>query len=424
MNEYRSKYTFGMDFGTSDFKYGPITCAETPRVIKNRGYIPDKNSIMLSAFEKAPDVIVGENVPLYLQSSEDLSSRLVYPMRKGIIERDDQKAWSVVEEISRFSIKSFEPNPRSDFEGFFTVASISSVCPRYMFERLFEIFERINEEKLLKASTIIPQPFAVAIGHGITTCVVIESGHGNSQICPISRYPIRKALVALNRGGSDANAITAEILKDAGYGDLVHEEAFVTQVKEKIGLVPLNLDRAVEAAKKASNKFRARFKVPGTRIEIDLERNSWTRFLIGEYVFNPNHELFESYFSRGMSRPTDVKIGDTTFRGMIDFGEAIIESVERCPIELQPMLYKEVILSGGNFSWAFPSKLSDQATDAPNKIRLLLREKGIKSVSVRMTRSPKYSVWHGCIVYGYAVPEEYLWSWERFEGWMKYDGKS
>lgn len=419
MREYRGKYTFGMDFGTSDYKYGPITCGEAPRVIQNRGYFPDKGSVMMRTFEEVADIVVGDGVTLHLQSTEDLSSRLVYPMRNGVIAKNDERAWSVVREISTFGLNSFKPNPRRNFEGFYVVASLSSVSPRYMYEQLFHILSQTNDG-LIKAATIIPQPFAVAIGHGTTTCVVIESGAGNSQVCPVSRYPIRNALVVVNRGGGDADAITSEILKDSGYGDLAREEAFVRSVKESMGLVPLDLSEAVEAAKRSPRKFRGRFKVPGTRVEIDLGENSWMRFLIGEYVFNPNHELFESYFTRGMPRPRDVKMGDTVFQGIIDYGEAIVRSVERCPIELQPLLYREILLSGGNFSWTAPTQLSSVATDAPTKIRLLLRDKGIRGVTVKMTKSPQFSVWHGCIIYGYAVPDEYKWTWERMEGWHSF----
>jgi crenactin len=406
-----------MDFGTSDFKFGPITLGETPRIVNNRGYFPDKNSVMYKAFEPTSDVIVGDQVPLYLQSAEDLSIRLVYPMRNGMIDKNDEQAWKVVSSLATFSLDAFKP-ANNGFEGYYVVASLSSVSPRYMYERLMDIFKANSHGKIM-AVTVIPQPFAVAIGHGVTTCVVIESGHGNSQICPISKYPIRAAQVALNRGGGDANAITSEILKDTGYGDLANEEAVVRNVKENIGLVPADLDGAIKDAKTSPRRIRARYKVPGTRVEIDLEKESWTRFLIGEYVFNPNHEIFESYFGRGMPRPRDVKMGDTAFRGMLDFGEAIVASVERCPVELQPMLYREVLLSGGNFSWTVPSKLQQIAVDAPTKIRLLLRERGIKNVSIKMTDSPQFSVWHGCIIYGFAVPDNYEWDWQRLEGWMK-----
>ncbi len=422
LENYRAHYTFAMDFGTSDFKFGPITCGETPRIVNNRGYFPDKSSVMYKAFESTSDVIVGEDVPLYLQSTDDLSSRLIYPMRNGVVEKADDKAWNVVSALCQFGLKAFPPEQNNGFQGYYVVASLSSVSPRYMYERLLEIFRQNSDRQLVRAVTVIPQPFAVAIGHGVTTCVVIESGHGNSQVCPISKYPIRNAQVALNRGGGDANAITSEILRDAGYGDLVGEETLVRKVKENIGLVPANLDQAIDEAKKAPLKFRAKYKVPGTRIEIDLERESWARFLIGEYVFNPNHEIFESYFGRGMPRPKDVRIGDTVFRGMMDFGDAITASVERCPVELQPMLYPEILLSGGNFSWVPPERLEGIAVDAPTKIKLLLREKGIKNVSVKMTTAPQFSVWHGCIIYGFAVPEEYEWDWQRLEGWMKIDG--
>jgi crenactin len=418
LSEYKEQYTFGMDFGTSDFKFGPITCGDAPRVLRNRGYFPDQESIMMRALNQAPEIVVGDDVPLYLQSSEDLTSRLVYPMRNGVIDRGDDRAWRVVNEISRFGLSMFRPKPEKPFEGFYVVASLSSVSPRYMYESLFEAMARAAKDGLVKAATVISQPFAVAIGHGVTTCVVVESGHGNTQVCPISSYPIRSALVAVNRGGGEANSIAAEILKDLGYGDLAREEAFVRRVKEDLGLLPLDLESAVKAAKANPSKFKAKLKVPGTRVEVDLADKSWQRFLIGEYVFNPQNELFQSYITRGMPRPKDVKIGDTVFEGMIDFGEAIVRSVEHCPVELQPLLYKEILLSGGNFSWQPPDKLRDFATDAPTKMKALLREKGIKGVSVKMTKNPQHSVWHGCIIYGYAVPEDYEWNWERMEGWL------
>jgi crenactin len=419
--EYKQKYTFGVDYGTSYFKFGPITCGEEPKVIENRGYFTEEESIMHQAFGKAKAIIVGEDVPLYLQASEDLSTRLIYPMKNGVIERNDEKAWTVVEEISKYGLTAFKP-AEPEFEGFYVVASLSSIAPKYMYERLFEIGGRINEEKkLIKAMTVIPQPLAVAIAHKVTACVVIESGHGNTQVCPISRYPIRNAIVAINRGGGDANAITAEILKDLGYGDLAREEAFVIKAKENLGLIPIELDKAVEAARENPKKFKVKFKVPGTRIMVDLEKDTWTRFLIGEYVFNPNHELFQSYFTRGMPKPKDVRIGDATFHGMLDFGSAVVEAVERCPVELQPYLYRQILLSGGNFCWNLPPEdLSDVATDSTTKIRLLLKQKGVTNVKASMTELPQFSVWRGCIIYGYAVPASYLWNWDRMEGWQTF----
>jgi len=417
---YKRSRVFGMDYGTSFFKYGPISLGETPEIIENRGYFPDKDAIMTRVMGESRDVVVGKEVPLYLEAREDLPSRLVYPFKNGIIEKNDIRAWQVVEEISRMALREFTPKEEG-FKGFYVVASLSAVAPRYMYENLFEIYRKIDsEEHAIAAATIIPQPLAVAISHKVPTSVVVESGHGNTQITPISRYPIRTAIVALNRGGGDANSITAEILKDSGYGDLAKEETVVRQVKEQIGLVPRDLDDAIRFGKDNPDKLSTIINIPGTRLKIALEDNGWLRFLIGEYIFNPNHEIFQSYFARGMPKPRDVKVGDTFFLGMVDMSEAIIQSIEKCPIELQPYLYKQIVLSGGNFEWKVPKDLENICVNSVDKIKIMLNEKGLSEIGVVMASSPKYSVWRGCIVYGYAVPEEFKWSWDRMEGWMSF----
>ncbi|MGQ9479225.1 MAG: hypothetical protein ACUVQ0_04275 [Thermoproteota archaeon] len=417
---YKRSHVMGMDYGTSFFKYGPISLGEKPEVMENRGYFPDKDAIMTRIMGGGKDVVVGKDIPLYLEAREDLPSRLVYPFRNGVIEKNDSRAWHVVEEVSRVALREFTPKEEG-FDGFYVVASLSAVSPRYMYEKLFEIFRRIDaEEHNVRAATVIPQPLAVAISHKVPTSVVVESGHGNTQITPISRYPVRTAIIALNRGGGDANSITAEILKDSGYGDLAKEETVVRQIKEQIGLVPRDLDEAVRFGKENREKLAFSISIPGTRLKITLEDNGWLRFLIGEYVFNPNHEMFQSYFARGMPKPGDVKVGDMFFLGMIDMAEAIIKSIEKCPVELQPYLYKQIILSGGNFEWRVPNGLENICVDSINKIRMMLEEKGVFDPKVMMASSPKYSVWRGCIVYGYAVPEGFKWSWDRMEGWMSF----
>ncbi|MCD6510313.1 MAG: hypothetical protein J7L11_08020 [Thermoprotei archaeon] len=419
IDAYRRKYAYGEDYGTSDFKFGPITLGEVPDIIENRGYMPDTSSIMYKITGEVKRVVVGPEIPFYLEAREDLTQRMVYPMRNGIVEKNDERAWSVIYEITKYGLQK-HASKTSDFNGFYVTAALSIISPKYMYERIFEVHERVDEETgLVKAVTIIPQPLAVAIAQKKPTCVVLESGHGNTQISPISRYPIRRAILTINRGGNDANIITAEILKDNGYGDLAQEEKLVRMVKESIGLVPRDLDQAIQKAKEDPDRFRAVFKVPGTKIVIDLGENSWMRFLIGEYIFDPTHEIFESYWKRGMPRPRDVKVGDTIVSGVMDMADAIIEAVQRCPVELQPYLYREVLLSGGNFAWKVPEEMKDVVVDAAEKIKLMMDRKGIGGVKVTLTKDPQYSVWRGCIVYSVAVPDEYEWNWERMEGWLK-----
>ncbi|MEM1517493.1 MAG: hypothetical protein QXQ02_06215 [Halobacteria archaeon] len=418
--DYKRRFVFGSDYGTSDYKYGPITLGERPAIIENRGYLPEKSMVSkILGVEK--DIVVGKEVSYFLESGADLSSRLIYPMRDGVIPKGDQNAWRIIKELTMFALEEFKPSGFG-FKGFYLVASLSAVAPRYMYENLINIYDSIaKESKLVYASTIIPQPLAVAIAHKELSCVVVESGHGNTQVAPISRAPIRDAIVALNRGGSEANAITAEILKDAGYGDLAREENLVRKVKENIGLLPLELDEAINYAKRNPEQVRAVYQVPGTRIKIDLAEYSWTRFLIGEYVFNPNHEVFQSYFKRGMPRPSDTRIGDITFYGTLDMAETIIRAVERCPVELQPHLYAHIILSGGNFMWKPLSLLKGITVDSQTKLQYMLRNKGLENVNVKLSAEPQYAVWRGCIVYGYAVPTSYHWEWEKMEGWIYHE---
>ncbi|MEN2974465.1 MAG: hypothetical protein ABDH32_02665 [Candidatus Caldarchaeales archaeon] len=418
--EYKRSHVFAIDYGTSDFKYGPITIGEVPEVVENRGYYIDKSSVMSRIMGVNRDIVVGRDLPSFLEAREDLSERLIYPMKNGLIEKNDVKAWRVIRELTKYSIENFIPSD-PDFRGFYVVGSLTITAPRYMYEELFNILGEMNSEKMMvRAATIIPQPLAVAISQKIPTCVVVESGHGNTQVCPISMYPIRNAVVALNRGGADGNKLTSEILKDSGYGDLAKEEGLVRKVKEQLGLMPRRLEEALEFAKKNPEKVRAELKIEGTRIKIDLGEQSWTRFLIGEYTVNPGHEIFQSYFKRGMNKPSDVKIGDTYFYGMTDMAESIIEAVEKCSIELQPHLFSKIILSGGNFNWRVPRGLEGVAVTSDDKVKLMMKEKGIENVQVIVTKDPTFSVWRGCIVYGYAIPYDFRWRWERMEGWVNY----
>jgi crenactin len=418
--EYKRRYVFGADYGTGDFKYGPITQGEKPLVVENRGYFPEPSLVSkIMGVEK--EVVVGRDVAQFLESGAELLKRMVYPMKSGVVGRDDAKAWKVLKELTWMVLEEFKPRGFG-FNGFYVVAALAATAPRYMYEKFFEIYRELAEKSLVKAVTIIPQPLAVAIAHKATSCVVVEGGHGNTQVTPISRAPIREAIIALNRGGADANAITAEILKDAGYGDLAKEEAVVRRAKEQLGLLPLELDRAVAYAKQNPANVRKKVKIAGTRITIDLGELSWTRFLIAEYVFNPSNPVFESYFKRGMPRPADVKIGEQVFYGMTSIADSVIEAVEKCPVELQPHLYSQIILSGGNMSWTSPPELRDVAVDAPTRVRFDLVKRGVENLNIRLTEDPQYAVWRGCIVYGYAVPADYSWAWETMEGWMRFKG--
>jgi len=416
-------HVFGEDYGTSLYKYGPGWLGGKPEIIENRGYFPRISRVIseIRGYEEK-EIIVGPDVSKYLESRDELI-RLYYPMRNGIVDRGDERGWIVVKELTRYGIQKFKPPLEDekfrDFNGYYVVAALAAQAPRYMYERLIEIHREVEAKTgLIKAFTIIPQPLAVAIAEGATTCIVIEGGHGNTQVAPISRDIIRTALIPLNRGGSDSNAITRQILRDLGYSDLAREEKLVTLFKEQAGLIPITLDKAIEWCRMYPERISGKFRVPGTMVEIDMEDKVWQRFLIGEYMFNPAHEIFESYYTRGFPPPNDTVIGNRIIPGKAKLSEVIRTAVELCAVEIQAELYKHIILSGGSFSWKVPKKLSDIAVDAPTKVKIMMKELGLENVNVRMVKDPKYSVWRGTIVYGAAVPDSYGWDWNVMEGWI------
>ena len=191
---------------------------------------------------------------------------------------------------------------------------------------------------------------------------------------------IFSALTTLNRGGSDCDLIAAEILKDAGYSDLAREPKLVKVFKESTGLIPKNLTRSCK--KSRARLFETTFKIPSTKISISLGKNSWQRFLMGEYFFNPNHEIFASYYRRGFPRPADTYSEGRAVLGTTDLADVIIQSVQKCSFEIQPALYQNIILSGGNFAWHVPPNLTNYAVNSSAKLKKMLEEKGIAGSTV------------------------------------------
>ncbi|MEM1520757.1 MAG: hypothetical protein QXV05_02045 [Candidatus Korarchaeum sp.] len=394
-----------------------------PSIVENRGYFPRISKVSAEVRGMAAkDVVVGEEVAEYLESRADLT-RLYYPMRNGIVGRNDDRGWRVVKELVRYGLLKYHLG-RTDalglpFSGFFVVAALAAQAPTYMYERLFEIHEEVNSEEggnLVRAVTIIPQPLAVAIAERAVACMVIEAGHGNTQITPISRDVIRAALIPLNRGGSDSDRITAQILKDLGYPELAREEKFVRMFKEMVGLLPLELGRAISWAKDHPGALQSTFKIPGTTVEVEMGEKAWQRFLIGEFFFNPGHEIFESYYSRGFVSPRDTLVSGEVVPGNVTLAEAIRLSISKIPVELQTSVAKRIILSGGAFNWSVPKGLEGIATDSPTKLKHMLRSLGLE-VDPKMVSDPQFSVWRGSVVYGMAVNEEVRWDWSKMEGW-------
>ncbi|MFN3804343.1 MAG: heat-shock protein Hsp70 [Pyrobaculum sp.] len=420
---YKLKYTFAIDFGTSYVKYGPITLNE-PKMTQTRGLflrdLPESVKMRIPPEVLSRGLVVGdEEVRKYLSSVRDVQRNLKYPLKDGIARKDDDDAWKVVKELTRNAFSQFlvtEP----DFRGWLVAVALSALAPDYMYRSMFDIFTELGKEVKIQAVTILPQPLAVAIAENAVNCIIIEGGHGNIQIAPISFALIREGLVALNRGGAESNAITREILKDMGYSDIAREEYAVEVVKRAVGLVPKNLKESIRAARSNPERFTTKVRLsPVVEVEFSKEY-AWTRFLIGEIVFDPNHEEIRSYIEQSRLRIENAVIGDVTLYGEMDTATALITSLKNVSVEIQERVASQIILSGGAFSWRVPPGLEDVAVDSVTRIKLALEEKNpvlASRVNIRLVAEPQYSVWRGAVIYGYALPLSLEWSDATREGW-------
>jgi crenactin len=75
---YREIFTFGEDYGTSDYKFGPASLGDSPDVVENRGYFPDNSASTYNVFTKiAPkELVVGSEVSESLEARQDLGEPL------------------------------------------------------------------------------------------------------------------------------------------------------------------------------------------------------------------------------------------------------------------------------------------------------------------------------------------------------------
>ncbi len=208
--------------------------------------------------------------------------------------------------------------------------------------------------------------------------------------------------MALNRGGgAEANTVTREVLKDSGYGDLAKDEYVVEVVKRAVGLVPKNLDEAIKKAREDPDRFAVKVRV-NPLVEVELRDTAWMRFLIGEVVFNPRHDIFTSYIQQGRLVIEDATVGDMVFYGEMDIAEALITSIRKVPVEIQDKIMSTIILSGGAFNWSVPPGLEDVAVNSVDKIRLMVSERLpdlASKLSISIVKDPQFSVWKGGPLY-------------------------
>jgi hypothetical protein len=71
------------------------------------------------------EVVVGRDVAQFLESGAELLKRMVYPMKSGVVGRDDARAWKVLKELTWMVLEEFKPRGFG-FNGFYVVAALAA----------------------------------------------------------------------------------------------------------------------------------------------------------------------------------------------------------------------------------------------------------------------------------------------------------
>uniref|UniRef100_A0AC34QBP3 Uncharacterized protein n=1 Tax=Panagrolaimus sp. JU765 TaxID=591449 RepID=A0AC34QBP3_9BILA len=187
-------------------------------------------------------------------------------------------------------------------------------------EKMAQImFEQFNVPKLHVAL----QPILSIFAAGLVTGIVVESGHGVTQILPIFEGCVqRNAIQRLNFGGSNLTDYLAKILTERGYYfESTADLEVVREIKERICYVAHDFDREMTTAATSSS------------LEKSFELADGTNIVFGNQCFRCAETLFQPHFL-DFESPS--------------FPQMTYESIMKCGIGLRKQLYSNVIVSGGN----------------------------------------------------------------------------
>lgn len=291
--------------------------------------------------------------------------KLVYPVEHGII-----KSWPAMEKIWHYT---FYTDMRIDPSEHPILLTEPPMNPRTNREKMAEImFETFNAPAIYVAMQAVLSLYA----SGRTTGLVIDAGDGVTHIVPIYEgFALTHAITRVDLGGRDLTEYLRRLLRQRGYTlQSSAEREIVRDIKEKLCYVALDPEKELKLAQKVSEMEKTYMLPDGAPLTIGAER-----FLAPEVFFNPGVIGLEA-------QPLD---------------EVIVQTIEKCDVDLRRDLYSNIVLSGG--STMFPG-LKERLT---KEIKELIPE----SVDVKIIAPPErmYSVWIGGSILSSLKTFQKLW---------------
>ncbi|KAK3886040.1 hypothetical protein Pcinc_009787 [Petrolisthes cinctipes] len=214
-------------------------------------------------------------------------------------------------------------------------------------------------------------------------CLLVESGFSFTHIVPyIQGKKQKNAILRVDVGGK---VLTNHLKEVISYRQLnVMDETYViNQVKEDACFMSQDYNADMAIAKSKKNTILRDYVLPDfTTIKRGYVRSleeSTGKSTAGEQLIRLNNERFS--IPELLLFPSDVGIQE------MGITEAIVHSINKCPEETRPHLYRNILLTGGNCN--FPG-LKDRMYKDVRSMSPAEFE-----VNVTLAKNPSNYAWHG-----------------------------
>ena len=180
------------------------------------------------------------------------------------------------------------------------------------------LFEKMNIPALIFAK----QPLLSLISTGYSTGIVLESGSDITQSCvSYEGYLIENSCLRFDYGGKDVSNTLNILLKqrnsDINYINFFDDIKVLNDIKEKQCYIKTLKDDNEDFV-----SVHSEYILPdGSKLNLQDEK-----ILAPEILFN-NKLIFQEYFP---------------------FHEMVINSIDKCDVNIKGKLYKTIVMSGGN----------------------------------------------------------------------------
>lgn len=304
----------------------------------------------------------------------------IYPFQKGYIVNWDveKQVWDYTYGHDVFDV-NFKETCLIVTEPYFNFTSIQE----NMTEILFEDY-KLHSILRINAGTLSAHKYHKSNPKGLC-CLVVDSGFSFTYIIPyVKGKKLKNAIRRINIGGK----VLTNHLKDIiSYRQLhVMDETYVmNQVKEDVCYVSTDFWKDMETAKKKNkeNTIVRDYVLPDYTVikrgYVRPPEETTGKSTDTEQIIRMNNERF--MVPEILFHPSDIGVHE------MGIPEAIVHSIEATPEEIQPHLYENILLTGGNAY--FPG----YRERIYNEVRALAPY--LFDVNVYLPENPVTNAWHG-----------------------------